>query len=53
MRMLRNEMLLSPLFFKIVLEDAIRKVQEKHGGLELNWTQQIFLCADVVYWVEA
>jgi hypothetical protein len=36
------------VFFKIILEDAIRKVQEKHEGLELNGTHQVMLCADDV-----
>jgi hypothetical protein len=50
--MLGNELLFSSLFFKIVLEHTIGKVQEKHEGLELNGIHQVLLRADDIYWVE-
>jgi hypothetical protein len=39
---------LSPLFFNLALEYAIRKVQENQVGLKLNWTHQFLAYADDV-----
>jgi hypothetical protein len=43
---------LSPLLLYFVLENVIRKVQEKQVGLKLNGTQQLLVYADDVniYW---
>jgi hypothetical protein len=39
---------LSPLLFNLVLEYAIRRVQETHVGLKLNGTHQLLAYADYV-----
>jgi len=39
---------LSPLFLKLALEDAIRRVQVIQDGLKLNGTHQLLVNADVV-----
>jgi hypothetical protein len=42
---------LSPLLFNFALEYSIRKVQEGHVELKLNWTHQLLICAnDVNLW---
>lgn len=43
---------LSPLLFNFALEFSIRKLQEKHSGLKLNWTHQLFFLADGVNLLE-
>jgi poly(3-hydroxyalkanoate) synthetase len=39
---------LSPLFFNVTLECAIRRVQENQEGLKLNGTHQLLAYADSV-----
>jgi hypothetical protein len=39
---------ISQLLFNFTLEYAVRKVQQKQGGLKLNGTQQIFVYVDDV-----
>jgi hypothetical protein len=39
---------LSPLFFNVAVQSAIRKVQENQVGLKLNRTHQLLIYADVM-----
>jgi hypothetical protein len=41
-------MLLSPLFFNVAFEYAIRRVQDKQEELKLNRKHQLLACADDV-----
>ena len=44
----KQDHVLSPLFFKFVLEYAIRSVQGKQDGWKLNGTHQVLVYADYI-----
>ena len=50
---LKQGVALSPLFFNVALEYAIRRVHVNQDGLKLNDTHQLLVYADVIYWEEA